>query len=114
MAPSPIRPTPVRDQFTDIPIAVRYIATILSGVAGGGAAFLVTDSAVFALAGLALALPPFLGDLFRQWRQWRAVAAAQAQVTPLSDPVIVRDGQLELLVPISETRGRHARLDEAP
>lgn len=107
---SPIRPTPVYNEFDAVPGSVRYLATILTGLAAAGVMTATTHDLLLGAAGLALAVPALVGDVLRQIRQWRAVAAAQEQVTPVASPAVVVDGQL---VPLSV--GRHASLDdEAP
>lgn len=99
--------TPVRDAFTSIPSAVKFLSSIVALVVGWGLLSVSQGDAITGLLGAVPGVAALIGDLLREFRVAKAVTEAEALVTPVADPKIEVDGQLVPLVP-ADDYGRHA------
>lgn len=98
------RPVPIQDAFAHVTSAVKFLASVVSILAGYGLFSVVQESAWLALLGAVPGLVTLAGDVVRSMQVDRAIVEAEAAVTPLSDPAIVVNGELVPLVPDA---GRH-------
>jgi hypothetical protein len=100
-APLTVRPVPIQDAFRSVGGALDFAGSLVVLLAGYGVVTAVQGSALVALLGTVPGLISLVGDVVRAFQVRRAVAEAEAAVTPLSDPaeLVVVDG-VEVLVPL--------------